>query len=43
MVSHARDGYTLVNEERVGGVEDINYIISSGGHGNHLFKVAIEY
>ena len=42
MVSHARDGYTFVNEGRVGGVEEINYIIASGGHAHHLFQVAVK-
>ena len=42
MVFHARDGYTFVNEGRVGGEEEIDYIIASGGHAHHLFQVAIE-
>ena len=42
MVSHARDGYTFVNEGRVGGEEKIDYIIVSGGPAHHLIKVAIE-
>ena len=42
MVSHARDGYTFVNEGMVGGEEEIDYIIASVGYAHHLFQVAIE-
>ena len=41
MVSHARDVYTFVNEVRVGGEEEIDYIITSGGHAHHLFHIAV--
>ena len=42
MLSHASDRYTFVNKGRVGGEEDINYIIASGGHAHHLFQIAVE-
>ena len=41
MVSQTRDGYTFVNEGRVGGEEEIDHIIASGGHANHLFQIAV--
>ena len=41
MVSHARDGHTLVNKGRVGGEEEIDYIIASGGHARHLLLIAV--
>ena len=42
MVSHARDGCTFVNEGRVGGEEEIDYVIASGGHIHHLFHITVE-
>ena len=42
MVSHARDGYTFVNEGRVGGEEEIDYIIASGGYAHRLFQITVE-
>ena len=42
MVFHASDGCTFVNEGRVGGEEEIDYIVASVGHALHLFHITVK-
>ena len=42
MVANGKDVYTFVNKGRAIGEEEIDHIVTSGGHVNHLFQITEE-